>query len=138
EVDAERLLRSFMISFVGPVVAEVPLRVDVRVLRAGRAVTQVQAHGMQGDEVKAVALASFGTSRESVLNLSALEAAPQVALPEAYEEQPFREGRSAEFTRYFRWRWAIGEVPLSGTQQREMGGWIRFKEPQPEIKEAQL
>lgn len=138
EVDAERLLRSFSISFVGPVASDVPLRVEVRVLREGRAVTQVQAHGIQGEEVMAVALASFGIGRESVLDVAANDVAPQVASPEECKEQPAREGGAAAFVRYFDWRWAIGGYPYSGTKQREMGGWIRFHDPQPEIQEAQL
>lgn len=138
EVDAERLLRSFSITFVGPVAAEVPLQIDVRVLREGRAVTQVQAHAIQGDEVMAVAMASFGAGRESALDLPAMDAAPQVAGPEDCEELPFREGRSVEFARNFNWRWAIGGLPYTGISQREMGGWIQFKDPQPETKEAQL
>lgn len=138
EIDPGRLLRSFSISFVGPVAADQPLHVDVRILREGRAVTQVQAHGIQGDEVMAVALASFGAGRESVLNLRESVSAPEVLPPEACEEAPFREGLSPEFARHFKLRWGIGERPFAGTDQREMGGWVRFSDPQPKIGEAQL
>lgn len=138
EVDPVRLLRSFSVSFVGPVAADTPLHIDVRILREGRAVTQVQAHGIQDDEIMAVALASFGSSRDSVLNLQESVPAPAVPPPEECEEPPFREGLSPKFARHFSVRWGIGERPFAGTDQREMGGWIRFCEPQPEIGEAQL
>lgn len=137
QVEAERLVRSFSISFVGPVAPEVPLRVEARVLREGRAVTQVQVHGMQGEEVLAVALVSFGAARESVLQVPAV-AAPEVKPPEDAWAIPFIEGVSPAFGRYFDWRYAIGAVPFSGVQDREMGGWVRFHDPQPAITEAHL
>jgi len=138
ELDAERLLRSFSISFVGPVAADVPLRVDVRVLREGRAVTQVQAHGIQNDEVMAVALASFGLARESTLHIEAQEPAPLVAPPESAAERLVKEGLMPQFARFYDLRWSIGGQPFSGTSEREMGGWMRNTDPQPEMAEAQL
>src|SRR5690606_19040853 len=63
----ERPLRSFSISFVGPLAAHVPQRIDSRVLREGRAVTQTEAHAIQDGAVLAAALASFGMARESQL-----------------------------------------------------------------------
>lgn len=137
QVGQDRLLRSFSISFVGPVAPDVPLRVEPRVLREGRAVSQVQAHGWQGDEVAAAALGSFGAARESRLHVAA-NPMPEVPAPEECPGSTFVPGKSAEFTRYFDWRWAVGGRPLTGVSDREMGGWIRFAEPQSEISESHL
>jgi len=137
EVDAERLVRSFNISFVGPVAADVPLRVEAKVLRQGKAVTQVQAHGMQGDEVMAVALASFGAARESKLRVPAVPA-PEVKAPDDCEETPFIPGVSADFSQHFETRWAIGDYPFTGVDHRAMGGWMRFRESQGEISATHL
>jgi acyl-CoA thioesterase len=137
EVEAERLVRSFSISFVGPVAADVPLRVEARVLRQGRAVTQVQAHALQGDEVMAVALASFGAGRESRLRVPPVPA-PEVKTPGNCETTPFVPGISPSFAQHFDTRWAIGSYPYTGVDHRAMGGWMRFREPQSEISEAHL
>lgn len=137
EVDAERLVRSFNISFVGPVAAGMPLRVEAKVLRQGKAVTQVQVHGMQGDEVMAVALGSFGAARESKLRVPAVPA-PEVRAPEDCEETPRVPELTPEFAQNFELRWAIGDYPFTGADHRAMGGWMRFREPQGEIGEAHL
>lgn len=137
QVGQDRLLRSFSISFVGPVVPDVPLRVEPRVLREGRAVSQVQAHGLQDGGVAAAALASFGGGRESRLHVPA-DPMPEARSPEDCPGSTFEPGKSAEFTQYFEWRWAVGGRPLTGVRDREMGGWIRFAEPQPEISESHL
>lgn len=137
EVEAERLVRSFNVSFVGPVAADVPLRVEARVLRQGKAVTQVQAHGWQGDEVMAVALASFGAARESKLRVPPVPA-PEVKAPEDCEETPFLPDLTPPFAQHFATRWAIGDYPFTGVDHRAMGGWMRFREPQSAITEAHL
>lgn len=137
EVEAERLVRSFNISFVGPVAADVPLRLEARVLRKGRAVTQVQVHGLQGDNVMAVALGSFGAARESKLRMMPVPA-PEVKTPEDCEEPPRNEEFSPAFAQHFEWRWAIGDYPYTGVDHRAMGGWMRFREAPQEISEAHL
>jgi acyl-CoA thioesterase len=136
-VGGERLLRSFSVSFVGPVAPDVPLTVDARVLREGRAVSQVHAQLVQGDQVMAAALASFGIGRESHLQVPA-SPPPQVRRPEESPAWEYVEGRAPVFTRHFDWRWAIGSLPFAGVPDREMGGWIRFRERQPAIAEGHL
>lgn len=137
EVDAERLVRSFSISFVGPVAAEEPLRVEAQVLRQGRSVTQVQAHGLQGDQVMAAALASFGAGRDSKLRMMPVPA-PEVKAPEECESAPFIPELSPAFAQHFELRWAIGDYPYTGVDHRAMGGWMRFRESPETIGDAHL
>lgn len=137
QVGPERLLRGFSLAFVGPVAADVPARVNGRVLREGRAVSQLQAELTQGDDVLAVALGSFGAQRESELRVAA-DPAPAVPAPEACQGWTYVPGVSPAFTRHFDWRWAIGGNLFSGSREREMGGWVRFAEPPTEIGIAHL
>ncbi len=130
QVPEERLIRSFALSFVGPA-GPGEQTYQAQVLRSGKAVTQMEARLLQGGETMAVALASFGAGRESAV------VAPGHAMPEAPPADdcrvlPFVEGVSPAFTRHLEMRWVFGDLPFSGSTQRQMGGWMRFREPQGE------
>jgi acyl-CoA thioesterase len=92
---------------------------------------------MQGGEIMAVALASFGASRDSKLRVPPVPA-PEVKKPEECEERPSGPDTAPAFAQNFEWRWAIGDYPFTGVDHRAMGGWMRFREPQTEVTEAHL
>ncbi|MCH8506456.1 MAG: thioesterase family protein [Ectothiorhodospiraceae bacterium] len=130
QVPHERLIRSFALSFVGPAGPGVQTY-RAQALRSGKAVTQMEARLLQEDHTMAVALASFGAGRESAV------VAPGHPMPEAptaddCQVLPFVEGISPEFIRHLEMRWVFGELPFSGSSQRQMGGWMRFRKPQGE------
>ncbi len=126
-VRAERRLRSVLVDFVSP--AEVgPVRVDVRVLREGRALTHAEARLLQGDEVRAVAVLAYAEDRTTAIRWPA---APPPAAPGPAELAPFPyiEGVTPRFTRSFEYRW-VGEAwPFAGGTEAEVGGWVRLREP---------
>ncbi|WP_256625516.1 thioesterase family protein [Pseudomonas sp. LPB0260] len=79
QVAADRPVRSLLVSFVAPV-APGPMEVRVKVLRAGKAATQVQATAYQNDQACVVMLASFGGDRASAVRLDAAPA-PTIKAP---------------------------------------------------------
>ena len=129
ELGIQRPLRSLSLSFVAPV-APGALEVQVRLLREGKAAIQVQATAIQQEQVCAVMLASFGSDRESVVQVEhAL--APTFIGPDEVQAFPFIPGLTPDFTQYFDYRYTLGKMPFMGGQQTEMGGWIRLREASP-------
>lgn len=128
-VPAERVPRSLAITFVGPAAADVPIEFAVEVLREGRAVSQVLGRAIQDGQVVALMQGSFGAGRESCLAVAA-EPAPVAKAVDECQELPYIPGVTPEFTRYLAMRWAFGGMPFSNTPSREMGGWVRLREPE--------
>ncbi|WP_439886829.1 acyl-CoA thioesterase [Pseudomonas sp. MBLB4123] len=126
-VAAERALRSLMVSFVAPV-APGALDVQVRVLREGKAATQVQATAYQDGQPCVVMLASFGGDRASAVSVAAMNA-PTTKSPEAATQFPFIPGLTPDFTQHFDYRYAVGKMPFMGGREPHLGGWIRLREP---------
>ncbi len=111
-------LTALQTSFVGPVaVGEAVLQ--VRVLREGKNVRQVQATLVQwdadkGEQVGAVFLGVYGARRESSLQVM-LPTRPEPARPvEALADMPYLAGLTPNFTQHFQFRWAAGSLPFTG------------------------
>lgn len=136
-VQSGRPLRALQVAFVGPVTVDEPLIFDVEVLREGRAASQVQGRIHQGGEVRLVALGSFGADRESVVQVTPHDA-PDVPAPEDCRGLDYIPGVTPEFTQHIEMRWAFGNFPFSGKPDREMGGWMRFREPGESMSDAHL
>ncbi|MEE4113105.1 MAG: thioesterase family protein [Desulfobacteraceae bacterium] len=126
-VPPTRNVRSLLISFVGPVGSE-DFSIHTRVLRSGKVVTHVEAKLVQQKAVRCVVLGSFGGDRESVIRIDPAPR-PEMVEPASAVEQPYIDGLTPAFTRHFAYRWAVGELPFSGKGGREIGGWIRSREP---------
>jgi acyl-CoA thioesterase len=136
-VTAERPVRSLMLSFIAPV-APGAMDVQVRVLREGKAATQVQATAYQDDQPCVVMLASFGGNRDSTVGVAAMPA-PTIKSPEAATQFPFIAGLTPDFTQHFDYRYAVGKMPFMGGQETRMGGWIKLRAPvSPAVGVAEL
>lgn len=129
EIGSQRPLRSLSLSFVAPV-APGALEVQIKLLREGKAATQVQATAIQQEQVCAVMLASFGSDRDSVIQVEPA-AAPAFTGPDEVQAFPFIPGLTPDFTQYFDYRYTLGKMPFMGAQQHDMGGWIRLREASP-------
>ncbi|MDX1755789.1 MAG: thioesterase family protein [Marinobacter sp.] len=132
-----RPLRSLQVSFVGPVAVEQPVRIEVELLREGRAVSQVQGRVVQDGEVKVVVLASFGGDRASQVSV-APDRAPEVAAPDQLQSLPYMPNLSPEFVQHIEMRWGFGGLPFSGQTSREMGGWMKFRKQPEAMSDAHL
>ena len=125
QVPTDRPLRSLAVTFVGPVAPEVAASYQVEVLREGKAVSQVLGRAVQNGQVVTLVQGSFGSARESVINLAGCTA-PQVKAPEDSPLLPYIKGVTPEFMRHMSMAWAVGALPFTGRGTREIGGWVRF------------
>lgn len=129
EVPQERQPRSLLTQFVGPV-TEGSAQVRVEILRSGRALTQVEARVLQGEQTCAVVLGSFGEAHEVFLDVER-PAAPIVLPPEELNPMPFLEGMTPNFTQHVDIRWTTDSFPYSGSAAAHCQGWMRLKETTP-------
>lgn len=136
-VAGRRPMRSMQVSFVGPVKPEAPAELSAELLREGRAVSQVMGRIEQDGQPQLVAFASFGSGRESVVSVEP-RLAPEAPDPEECKPLPYIKGVTPEFTRHIEMRWAFGHMPFSGQGGREMGGWMRFREPPETLTDAHI
>ncbi|MCK9813940.1 thioesterase family protein [Pseudomonas sp. MAFF 302046] len=134
KVPLDRPLRSLAITFVGPVEPEVPVSFEVDVLREGKAVSQVLGRVMQKEQVVTLVQGSFGASRPSEVTVPALPA-PAMKHWDECQELPYIKGVTPEFLRHLAMRWGLGDLPFTGSQSREMGGWVRLR---GDVKEEPL
>lgn len=126
KVESGRKVRSVTLSFVGPV-APGDMDVVVKVLRAGKGATQLQGMAYQNDQVCAVMLASFAADRESMIEVP-FAFAPETKSPEDGMALPYLPGLSPDFSQYFDYRFTEGRMPFMGSEEPDIGGWIRLKE----------
>lgn len=125
-------LRALTTNFLAPVVVG-PARVSAEILRRGSSATQVEVRIEQPDDagatsLRAVALATFGTPRESAVDIrpAALSELPD---PAAREPWPYVEGLMPEFMANVEFRQFGGQLPFSGAPNGDVTGYMRFAEP---------
>lgn len=134
-----RPVRSMAITFVAPMQCDVPVQIEVDVLREGRAVSQLLGRAMQNGEVVTLVQASFGSARSSSVEVEAVSA-PAISGAAESRELPYLPGITPEFIQHMSLNWAKGGAPFSGTPEREIGGWVRFRgeTPRQPVDEAAL
>ncbi|WDY59675.1 acyl-CoA thioesterase [Pseudomonas sp. PSKL.D1] len=134
-----RPVRSLAISFVGPASPDTPIQFEAEVLREGKAVSTVLGRAIQDGQVVTLVQGNFGAGRPSAVNVPALPAMAMKPLEEAAAELPYIKGVIPEFMRHFALRWAVGGLPFSGNDSRQMGGWVRLRDvEQQQATEAHL
>ena len=124
----DRPVRSLAISFVAPAAADVPIRFEVDVLREGKAVSTLLGRAVQEGQVVTLVQGNFGAGRPSVVNIPAQPAFAMKPLKQAAPELPYIKGVTPEFMRHVALRWAVGGLPFSGNDSRQMGGWVRLRD----------
>lgn len=124
----DRPVRSLAISFVAPAAADVPIRFEVDVLREGKAVSTLLGRAVQEGQVVTLVQGNFGAGRPSVVDIPAQPAFAMKPLEQAAPELPYIKGVTPEFMRHVALRWAVGGLPFSGNDSRQMGGWVRLRD----------
>lgn len=132
-----RPVRAVQVSFVGPVEPGVPVTLEAELLREGKSASQVMVRMVQDDSTRLVALGSFGGGRDSSVSV-APRPAPQAPAPETCPSMPYIEGVMPTFTQFIEMRWCYGGLPFTGKGEREMGGWMKFREAPSKLDEAGL
>ncbi|MFJ4433711.1 acyl-CoA thioesterase [Pseudomonas sp. NPDC089395] len=134
-----RPVRSLAISFVAPATPDVPIRFEVEVLREGKAVSTLLGRAVQEGQVVTLVQGNFGAGRPSVVEVPTLPAMEMKPLDQAAPELPYIQGVTPEFMRHVALRWAVGGLPFSGNQSRQMGGWVRLRDvAEEQVNEAHL
>jgi acyl-CoA thioesterase len=119
---AGRQARSLTCHFLRPP-AVGPITVTTEIVRAGRAMTTVTARMEQGGKPIALTLGAFSGAYDAP-ELGAVPM-PEVAPPEA-EVEPLPG--APEFARRLVLQPRIGALPLAGSDQEQVGGWIDLPE----------
>lgn len=125
-VPADRKVRSLVFSFVGPIFSD-PFFIQIHLMRSGKSVTTIESRIIQNDKICCTGIGSFGAERDSEISIAP---AKRIDMPEPSDafELPYIDGITPAFTRHFKYRWAIGELPFTGKGGQEIGGWINFQE----------
>lgn len=127
-------LRAATTSFVAPVAAG-PARVEAELLRRGSSVTQIEVRLWQQDArtgedaVAAVMLASFGTERESSVELPRPTPNAVPGQDAELHEIPHLPGITPDFFANMRMRLARGQYPFSGATNGDLAGYMSFRTP---------
>ncbi|MEL6349644.1 MAG: thioesterase family protein [Myxococcota bacterium] len=125
QISPERLPRSVMTSFVGPVSHD-PADIRVQTLREGRSLTQMHAELVQDEQVRTTLQASFGAPRPSSIAISP-EALGEPPAPDTLMEMPYIAGITPAFTQFFRYRWTSTDYPYTGSDTAKITGWCKHK-----------
>lgn len=106
-------LWSLQTTFVAPLPPGA-VRIQVQVLRQGRAAMQVEARLLDGEQTASVVVAVFGAPRESAVRV---EPGPRRPLPvgEGGPSLPFIPGIVPNFTQHYAYQWLEGSIPFSGS-----------------------
>jgi acyl-CoA thioesterase len=124
-VPAEVPLRGLQVTFIAPVPAG-PVRIDAKVLRQGKSVTQVEARLIDGDATICLIIGVFGAARASVLRVLPSQPAVQaMATPRVLRYVP---GLLPQFTQHFEARWLQGDIPFSGSTKTEQVVEVSLKD----------
>lgn len=137
EVDDTRLLRFITTSFLNPVTSGDGFVIEVNKLQEGRNVTQIEGRAIQGGKTIAVVLAGFGVPRESSINIESTKA-PSVASPENGTAITYIPNISPMFLQNLELSQVLGDPPFTGSNNSQIGGWMRFKGGLDEFTDAHL
>lgn len=128
-VPPERLLRSLQTTFIAPA-GWTTWRLRAEVLRVGRAVTLARCEIIDADQIAAIVIGVYGSSRESAVEVRP----PTVASPrdvESINEVRYRPGVAPAFLQHFALRWAQGAKPFSGSPRTPTKCFIRHRDTTP-------
>ncbi|NQV69177.1 MAG: thioesterase family protein [Pseudohongiella sp.] len=123
-LDSTPPLRSLMVSFIAPLPAG-QVRVDSKIQRQGKNVTQCSAEVIADSVVCLQAMAVFGNPREAFRAPSLIKADP---IPRE-KGIPFstHENSLPRFLQYFEGCWVGGGIPFSGDYKPYLKMWVRHK-----------
>ena len=122
---SHRPLRGLMTAFIGPP-GEGELTVECVELRSGRTATWAESRIYSDGNLCTTLTACLGDARESNIHVPAASR-PNTKSAEDSTLFPFMPGLTPNFTQHYDMRYAIGQMPLSGSTESEMGVWVRYK-----------
>jgi acyl-CoA thioesterase len=124
KVSSEKLLRSLTVAFSAPTLPNVNFEIQTELLREGRTIAQWQARLIQDGTICVQVQAVFGISLESDLQIHSFTA-PEI--PSVDQAMVYPTKDAPGFTQYFDMAQSQGDLPVSGGNSLELGGWMRIK-----------
>lgn len=135
-LEDERPVRSLQIAFIGPVSVDQPLELKTEVLRQGKSVSQLLGRGIQGGQTQVTVIGNFGHARDSSIVVHE-ETHVFPEQPDAAQVLPYIEGVTPAFTGFFEFRYCT-QLPFSGSSDKHLKGFVRFKDSRQSIDNAAL
>lgn len=133
----DRDLRTINIHFCGAVILDQPCVFTHRVLSKGKSVFQVEGQLLQDGQVKTQIVACFSAQRQSSIQVAHKPVFAEKSLSEAMQF-PFIKGLAPDFVQYFDLRITDGSLPVSGTKQSRLAGWMRFRDPTKPLDDSAM
>lgn len=132
-VESDRSLRSFNLSFCGPLIAEQDFNIEVEELRSGKTISNIYARIIQNGKLCVSAQAVFAKVIDSNIAVNNFTC-PDLASVE--QGLKLEGGHFPEFVQHFDLSMVDGDLPFTQSRQPRIGGWMRFKQA-PEKFQAQ-
>jgi len=119
-------IRSAQVAFVGPVGGDI--RIKPKLLRRGKNTAYVSVDVVAGDDITAQSIFAFGKAKESSVHFDDM---PMPSAPAPKEIESFFDADRPRpgFTQNFDMLLALGARPISGSDERSIGLWMRHLDP---------
>ncbi len=132
-----RPIRYLNLSFIGPLMVDSKVTVDVKLLRSGRSATQLMAEVKQDGKTAVIAQACFGVDRESKIKIKSVEPST-MDLPRKANFLPQVPKVVPKFLQHFDLSLQAGRLPFMHSKKSHLQGWMRFKNPLKSFNDAHL
>lgn len=137
KVKPDRVLRSLTTNFVGPLLAETEIEIQVQILREGKNVTQVTAHALQNNQVAVFSQACFGVHRESSISVEC-KTIHDMDKPQKAKFIPQIPKVTPKYLKHIDLSLQEGGLPFTGKKTTRTSGWMRFTSMPQQIGDAHL
>lgn len=134
-VPADLPLRTLQTTFIAPVPAGT-IRVEARLLRAGKSAQHLEARLYDGEQLACLAIGIFGSGRESAIAVAPSLQPPARAFA-TLPDLPYIPGVTPVFTQKVQFRWAEGGVPFSSSPTPRTRIYVAMRD-EPQVDEAQV
>lgn len=137
QVSDDRVLRSYNVNFVGPLLVDKPIGFETEVLRQGKNVTQISGRIIQNNNVCVQSQACFGVERPSKVVVSNADT-HTMELPKKAKFLPQIPKVTPKFLTNVDLAIVDGGLPFTGRKKSHIDGWMRFKHPVAKITDAHI
>lgn len=137
QVDGDKTLRNFDLSFCGPLYIDHSFNISVELLRSGRTISSYSARIEQDDRICVSAQATFATAIDSTLSINTV---PALNLPHVEKAKLLDTSSTLfpEFVKNLELHFTSGDPMFSGSELPGYEGWMKFKHDSAEMQVAHL
>lgn len=132
-----RVIRSLDLSFIGPLMVNEPLNIEVVPLRSGRSATQLMAQIKQNKQICVMAQACFGIKRESKIRITE-QFSHDMNAPQKAKFIPQIPKVTPKFLRHIDLSLHAGKLPFMHSKKDYLQGWMRFKKTPQFFKDEHM